>query len=106
MSYRVSISSIAERDIASAVDYVEFALKNPVAADHLLDVVETRLASLSEMPSRTRVVDDPVLSSWRIRCIAIENYLAFYVVDDALQAVTVVRFLHQKSNWNQILRLT
>ena len=105
MSYRVLTALAAERDIIAAADHIEHALKNPSAADRLLDHVERRFASLSELPRRTRVVGDPVLSSWGIHCIAVDNYLAFYVVDDEGKTVTVVRFLHQKSNWSQILRL-
>ena len=105
MSYRVSTALAAERDIIAAADHIEHALKNPMAAEQLLDQTEERIASLAEPPCRTRVVGDPVLSSWGIHCIAVDNYLAFYVVDDEGKTVTVVRFLHQKSNWSQILRL-
>ncbi len=105
MSYRVLTALAAERDMVAAADYIEYALKNPAAADRLLDEIEHRIESLCDLPHRTRVVDDPVLSSWGIHCIAIGNYLAFYIVDDERETVTVVRFLHQKSNWSQILRL-
>ena len=33
MSYQVHITSTAEHDIMRAADYIEFALKNPNAAD-------------------------------------------------------------------------
>ena len=38
MNYQVHITKTAEHDIAKAADYIEFVLKNPQAADHLLDV--------------------------------------------------------------------
>ena len=37
MNYTVNITAAAEHDMANAADYIEFALKNPSAADHLLD---------------------------------------------------------------------
>ena len=37
MSYQVHITSTAEHDIMRAADYIEFTLKNPDAADNLLD---------------------------------------------------------------------
>ena len=37
MSYQVHITSTAEHDIMRAADYIEFTLKNPNAADNLLD---------------------------------------------------------------------
>ena len=36
MSYQVHITSTAEHDIMPATDYIEFTLKNPDAAEHLL----------------------------------------------------------------------
>ena len=37
MSYQLHITSAAEHDLIRAVDYIEFTLKNPDAADKLLD---------------------------------------------------------------------
>ena len=34
----------------------------------------------------------------------INNYLAFYTIDEVKQTVIIVRFLYQKSNWTSILR--
>ncbi len=104
MSYRIHITSTAERDIMSAADYIEFTLKNPKAADNLLDEAEAQINSLSELPEKFPLVDDPVLASWEIRFVIIKNYLAFYTIDKETQTVIVVRFLYQKSNWNSILR--
>ena len=98
MSYSIHITATAERDILRAADYIEFTLKNPTAAEHLLDAATKQINSLSDMP------DDPVLASWEIRFIIINNYLAFYTIDKEKQTVIVVRFLYQKSNWNSILR--
>ena len=104
MSYIIHITATAERDIMHAADYIEFNLKNPTAADHLLDVATKQINSLADMPQKFRLVDDPVLASWEIRYVIVNNYLAFYTIDEEKQMVIVVRFLCQKSNWNAILR--
>lgn len=104
MSYIIHITATAERDIIRAADYIEFSLKNPTAAEHLLDVATKQINSLADLPEKFRLVDDPVLASWGIRFIIVNNYLAFYTIDKEKQMVIVVRFLYQKSNWNSILR--
>ena len=104
MSYQLLITSTAEHDIMRAVDYIEFVLKNPQAADNLLDTVSKQIGTLSEFPQKFRIVDDPVLASWEIRFVIINNYLAFYTINEEKQTVIVVRFLYQKSNWTSILR--
>lgn len=104
MSFCVHITSAAERDLNRAADYIEFVLKNPQAADTLLDEAEKKINSLADFPEKFSVVDDPVLASWKIRFVLINNYLAFYTIDYERNLVIVVRFLFQKSNWNVVLR--
>ena len=87
MSYQLYITSTAEHDIMRAVDYIEFVLKNPQAADNLLDVVTKQIGTLSDFPQRFHIVDDPVLASWEIRFIIINNYLAFYTINEEKQLV-------------------
>ena len=104
MSYQAHITSTAEHDIMRAADYIEFTLKNPDTADNLLDVATEQISSLANLPQKFCLVDDPVLASWGIRFVIINNYLAFYTIDEAKQPVNIVRFLYQKSNWTSILR--
>ena len=105
MTYQVRITKTAERDLLAASDHIEFVLKNPKAADDLLDEADAQINSLDEYPERCKVVDDPVLNSWGIRCyIIVKNYLAFFIIDEDKKEVIIVRFLFQKSNWNSILR--
>ncbi len=103
MSYHIYITSAAERDLNHAADYIEFVLKNPKAADDLLDEAEKSISSLSEFPEKSKLVDDPILSSWGIRFVTVAGYLAFYTISEEEKLVIVVRFLFQKSNWNSIL---
>ena len=101
MSYQLHITSTAKHDIMRAVDYIEFVLKNPQAADNLLDAVTKQIGTLSDFPQKFHIVDDPVLASWEIRFVIINNYLAF---NEVKQTVIVVRFLYKKRNWYSILR--
>lgn len=104
MSYSIFITSMAERDMIGASEHIEFVLKNPQAADELLDEAEQCINSLSEFPERHPLVDDVILASWGIRFIAVKNYLAFYVISEKTSKVIIVRFLFHKSNWSSILR--
>ena len=74
------------------------------AADNLLDVATEQIGSLANLPQKFRLVDDPVLASWGIRFVIINNYLAFYTINEEKQTVIIVRFLYQKSSWTSILR--
>ena len=97
MKYNIHITHAAERDMANAYDYIDLVLKNPTAADKLLDVADEKIGALAEFPHKFEVVSDKLLSLWGIR-------FTFYTVDDATQTVHIVRFLYCKSNWITILK--
>lgn len=103
MSYNIHITSAAERDLIRAADHIEFVLKNPKAADDLIDEAEKQINSLSDFLEKFRLVDDPVLTSWGIRFVIVNGYLAFYTISEEYNLVIVIRFLFQKSNWKAIL---
>ena len=103
MSYTLHITRAAEQDIGDAADYIEVVLKNPDAADRLLDAVTEIVSALAISPEIYPVVDDPVLRSWGIRFITVKNYLAFYTIDDENRTIYIVRFLYNKRDWHTIL---
>ena len=105
MNYTLHITLAAERDLSHAADYIEFSLKNPHAADHLLDKAEEQISSLSQFPQKHPLVEDKVLASWGVRFIQIRNYLAFYIISEEARQVTIIRFLYAKSDWLSILNL-
>ena len=104
MNYSLHITRKAEADLNSAVDYIEFTLLNPQAADDLLDKVEAEISKLSYMPQTHRLVDDPVLNTWGIRFITVNNYMAFFTINEQTKTVYIVRFLYGKRNWIEILK--
>ena len=104
MNYRLHITKTAERDMDDAADYIEFSLMNPIAADHLFDLIEEKLSPLSSNPKMYPVVDEPVFRVWGIRFVVVNNYLAFYTIDESEKIVHIVRFLYGKRIWTHILK--
>lgn len=103
MNYHLHITSVAQRDISQAADYIEFVLKNLKAADDLLEETDQKINALLPFPQEHPIVEDKLLAAWGIRFTQIKNYLAFYVVEE--NQVTVIRFLYAKSDWISILKV-
>lgn len=103
MNYHLHITSVAQRDISQAADYIEFVLKNPKAADDLLEETDQKINALLPFPQEHPIVEDKLLAAWGIRFTQIKNYLAFYVIEE--NQVTVIRFLYAKSDWISILKV-
>lgn len=104
MEYIVHVTSAAERDIGYTIDYIDYVLKNPTAAERLFNEIKLKLPSLSVMPQRCALADDPVLSLQKIRYLIIRNYYAFYQIDEPTRTVHILRFLYEKSDWKNILK--
>ena len=103
MNYHLHITSVAQRDISQAADYIEFVLKNLKAADDLLEETDQKINALLPFPQEHPIVEDKLLAAWGIRFTQIKNYLAFYVIEE--NQVTVIRFLYAKSDWISILKV-
>ena len=52
MKYNIHITHAAERDMANAYDYIDLVLKNPTAADKLLDVADEKIGALDRKSTR------------------------------------------------------
>ena len=104
MEYSIHITEPAKTDIRNTINYIGNVLKNPTAADRLLTKIEFNIASLSVMPQRCALADDPVLSLQKIHFLIIGNYYAFYQIDEPTRTVHILRFLYEKSDWKNILK--
>lgn len=103
MNYFIDVASAARRDLADAFDYIDLTLRNPRAADKLVVVAWQKFRSLDTFPQRFPLVKDAMLSGLGIRFLPIENYLAFYTIDNSSQTVHILRFLYGHSDWQTIL---
>ena len=104
MEYRVHLTEPAKIDIRNTINYIGNVLKNPTAADRLLTKTEAGIATLSIMPQRCALADDPALALQEIRYLIIEKHFAFYQIDEATHTVHILRFLYEKSDWKNILK--
>lgn len=104
MNYKINITRKAEADLNSAADYITFCLLNPTAANNLLDKAEQEINALAFMPQKHPLADDSALKALGIRFITVNNYIAFYTIDEDISTVHIIRFLYCKRNWIQILK--
>ena len=104
MKFRADITETAKNDIIEAAEYIDYVLKNPQAADNLMEAIEKEIDSLTVFPERYAVLDDSVLSSFNVRFVRVKDYLAFYVITEDERLVVILRFLHMRRDWTEILK--
>ncbi len=101
--YHAIITEPAELDILEAVRHIAREFQNPVAANRLLDDVESAVVSLENMPLRHGFVCYDHLASLGFRYLPVHNYLIFYIVREDTKSVTIERFLHSRRDWIHII---
>ena len=103
MTYNLIITEPAEMDLIETGLYVNRILNSPIAAQNLLDEIESHILSLGQMPERYALVSSERLAILGVRAIPVKNYLIFYVVYEDSKTVAVVRVLHGSRDWEGLL---
>ena len=96
--YSVRIGRIALDDLAATYDYIADVLKSPSAAQRTYNSVAAAIESLSSFPKRHKLMESEPGKSAGLRVLIVDNYAAFYRVDDETSVVEVVRVLYAKSD--------
>ncbi len=97
--YRVFMTRNADDDLKSISLYIRDELKEPGVAVKLAEKIKVAVMSLATFPLRHNLVADEYLAAQGFRKIVIDNYIAFYIVSEKEQTVTVVRVLYGKRDW-------
>jgi len=101
--YSVLIGRQAERDILEAVTYIQEILFQPESARRIYKAIKTQINMLSEMPQRFAVIAEEPYRSMGMRKASAENYLIFYLVNEKEKTVSIVRVLHNRREWTNLL---
>ena len=103
MKYEVILETTASSDLHSILDYITDVLKEPETALRVFLAIEEKVLSLDELPHRQGIVKDEPYKSLGVRWLPIENYTAFYVIDEGRRDVHVLRILYNRRNWKSFL---
>ena len=101
--YKIEIAARAKRDMREVYEYISGNLKEPNAADRLLDKIETKIISLKSMPLRHAIERDEQLKLRNLRKLIVGNYLVFYTVNEKAETVFIVRVLYARRDWMNLL---
>jgi len=101
--YKLQIMSTAQADLKDIVDYIAVQLREPVVARKQLHRLKEAIFSLQEFPERHELVRDEVLALHGIRKLLVDKYLVFYAIQDSAKSVNIIRVLHSRRNWSDLL---
>mgnify|MGYP003556621546 CR=1 FL=1 len=80
--YRITIEKYAQKDIQSIYNYMCDNLVNKEAAIKLLNKINEKFDSIALFPKSAPLLNNDYVTNKNIRKLLIDNYIAFYEVDD------------------------
>ena len=102
-NYNVIIEVPAVSDIDGIFDYIANTLKEPGVAEHICDSIEAAIFSLRKLPMRHGIIGEEPFASKEIRKMPAKNYIVFYAVDKVLNEVHILRVMHSRRDWRNLI---
>ena len=102
-NYRIKFTPIASEDLEKIYRYISNELYAEGAAANLLEKIKQSIIRLKEYPFSCNYVEDEFLKMKGYRKLIVENYIAFYLVDEANEQVTIMRVLYVRQKYQGLL---
>ena len=101
--YSIKITPKARDDLDKIYNYISEELFAKRAAEDLLNRIETSIMRLREFPFSCGYVADEFLKGKGYRKLIIDNYVAFYITDEDKRQVVIMRVLHGRRKYENLL---
>ena len=101
--FKVIIELPAASDLRGILRYITETLKEPVTAERIYFSIKEQVMTLDKMPLRFPLVRDETFAARGLRRMLAENYSVFYVVDETLREVHILRVLYSRREWQTLL---
>ena len=99
--YELRILPLFEHDLNEITDYIVYRLRNPDAADHLIDEVEKAIYDRLPMAESFEPYHGIAEREYPQYWIKVNNFIIFYVLIDSIMEVR--RILYMKRSMKKLL---
>ena len=102
-NYSLKFTPKAYDDLDEIYSYISEKLFDEQAADNLMDRIEHNILRLKSFPYSCSFVTEETLKAKGYRKLIINNYIAFYMVNEVEHQVIIMRVLYGAQNYEGIL---
>ena len=99
--YKLTYLPLFQNDLLNAVDYISNVLKNPVAANNLIDEIENAIKKRLQAPEAFELYQSAIERKHIYYRIYVGNYTIFYVVSDDVMEVR--RLIYGKRDLSNLI---
>ena len=102
-NYRFKLSPKADRDLDKTYRYIFLELKNPKAADDLIDDFQKAFVNLEYFPESCPLSHNPVLRQKGYRVLVVNNYIALYKIDPKRKLVIIMHIFYGAMDYEKLV---
>ena len=102
--YIVEMSETAEQDLENIISYLRYDLAGDIIADKYKLLFKQELKKLADVAGSMPVLEEKLTGHKNIRKINVRNYIIFYIIDENVDKVFVVRIGHAFMDWEKYLK--
>ena len=102
--YIVEMSETAEQDLENIISYMRYDLAEDIIADKYKLLFKQELKKLADVAGSMPVLEEKLTGHKNIRKINVRNYIIFYIIDEDVDKVFVVRIGHAFMDWEKYLK--
>lgn len=92
--FTARLSSQANLQLDSLINYIAFDLENPFAAQKRKDLIIGKLHSLEKMPEQAPLISEEPYFSLGYRKAHVKNYIIIYCVDKIQAIIKIIAIGH------------
>ena len=101
--YKIIIEKFAQRDLINIYEYISKTLFNEHAAIKLLNKISDQFELIQFFPHSAPLINNPYIENKNIRKLSVDNYVIFYEVDDIMKEIKIIRIIHRRMNFLEVL---
>ena len=98
MTWNVSYAQRARNDLRGIYEYIAYNLFVPTTAKKQVRAIMEEISKLDENPLRFPIYRNEPWKSKGLRSFHVNNYMVFYMPDEAKRTVTIVRIMYGGRN--------
>ena len=103
MTWNVYYTNDADQDLQDIYSYISNVLLEPVIAKNQTNRIMDAVDSLDNMPLRYRLYEHEPWHLKGLRILPVDNYLIFYLPEEAKNSVAVIRIMYGGRNIEKYL---
>ena len=102
-NYTIKMTPKAADDLDQIYKYISQELFATFVASNILERIEKEIMRLKEFPFSCNYVADEYLRNKGYRRLIVDNYIAFYVINEEQKQVVIMRVLYGKQKYENLL---